>query len=171
MSNVKQEGYLFVYGTLKKGQQRFPAIGGFVTDIEKVQLPGFCMYDLGAFPAIICTHSMDNVVIGELVKVDDIAAVLKRCDSIEGYIEGSKSNLYERVKVEVQDMDGFWMGTSHLPVYTYEFANHEQIIVNYSGKQLEEWPPKKVVEAELNVCPDCKGDEDECCCTDGREYK
>lgn len=143
MSNLKQEGYLFFYGTLKKGQKRFPSVGGFVTEIVKAQLPGFVMYDLGPFPAIMCTHSMDDVVIGELMKVDDIAAVLKRCDAIEGYIEGSKSNLYERVEVLIQDMDGFWMDLES-PVYTYEFSKHETLIVNYSGKQLEEWPPKEV---------------------------
>lgn len=148
MSKVKQEGKLFVYGTLKKGEQRFRSIEDYVTNIEKVKLPGFTLYDLGAFPAIICTHSMDDIVIGELVTVNDIEKVLAICDRIEGYKEDRKyGNLYNRIEVEVQTLDGYWMGEAS----TYEFANFKQLIVNYSGRQAVQWcrRSKEVVDEEV----------------------
>ncbi|MBZ0120715.1 MAG: gamma-glutamylcyclotransferase [Sandaracinaceae bacterium] len=72
---------VFVYGSLRRGERA----NGFLADAMFVGLartvPGFTLYDLGAFPAMVQTG--EGSVLGELYDVDD--ATLARLDRYEGH--------------------------------------------------------------------------------------
>jgi gamma-glutamylcyclotransferase (GGCT)/AIG2-like uncharacterized protein YtfP len=87
--------YLFVYGTLKRGESRhwilhdFPFLG-------RARAEGFVLYDLGPFPAMVLG---DGVVYGEVYEVSDEA--LKALDFVEG-----SPFLYRRELIDVVFEDG-----------------------------------------------------------------
>jgi len=85
---------IFVYGSLKRGfrlhyilaDQRF--VGDAIT------APGFRLYDVGAFPAMVADP--DGIAVqGELYEVDDDC--LAELDRVEG-----EGRLYERVEIKLQ---------------------------------------------------------------------
>ncbi len=98
---------LFVYGTLRPGEQRWPAIDKYVERVEQATLSGFTLYDLPAgYPAI---EPGDGVVTGALLHLEEelVDQALERADEIEGHVEGAPNSLYERVVVEVAGVSAY----------------------------------------------------------------
>jgi len=81
---------LFVYGTLKRGCCNHGQIAGQTFLGPAVTPPGFCLYDLGGYPAIVARPDSPTGVLGEVWSVD--AECLERLDRFEGVHEG----LYRR---------------------------------------------------------------------------
>lgn len=109
---------VFVYGTLKKGESREPALRQFAVKWVRAAILGFNIYDLGAFPAIDHSENGDQVF-GELVECHNPDRVLEVLDNIEGYYgPGHERNLYNReVVTAIQLSDGV-----RVPAFTYVFA-------------------------------------------------
>ncbi|MFS0864400.1 gamma-glutamylcyclotransferase [Fredinandcohnia sp. 179-A 10B2 NHS] len=91
---------VFVYGTLRKGEKNHYLLK------ESVCLSDNCwvfgeLHDTGyGYPVL--KPSTISKVIGEVYEVND--EILQRLDVLEGYTEGSQSNLYERIcQVVYQD--------------------------------------------------------------------
>ena len=87
---------LFVYGTLKRGcsNHRYMAGQRFIGLARTA--PGYRLYDLGGYPAMV-THPEDrDGVVGEVWSVDEDA--LRRLDRFEGVHEG----LYRRAPIPLQ---------------------------------------------------------------------
>lgn len=87
---------LFVYGTLKRGcaNHAYLADQKFVAAARTV--PGFRLFDLGGYPAIVASETDRFGVKGEVWEVD--AAGLERLDRFEGVHEG----LYRRDRVRLE---------------------------------------------------------------------
>jgi gamma-glutamylcyclotransferase (GGCT)/AIG2-like uncharacterized protein YtfP len=87
---------LFVYGTLKRGCSNHAQMDGqeFVGLARTV--PGFTLYDLGGYPAIVTAPDDRTGVVGEVWCVD--AEGLQRLDRFEGVHEG----LYRREQIALQ---------------------------------------------------------------------
>ena len=89
---------IFVYGTLKRNQRAnhilTDAGAQFLGDCE---LPGYALYDLGAYPAI--RKASYSKVFGELWSIDSDR--MAEMDSYE-----SEGSLYDRSKVTVIFSDG-----------------------------------------------------------------
>jgi gamma-glutamylcyclotransferase (GGCT)/AIG2-like uncharacterized protein YtfP len=88
---------LFVYGTLRPGQSRWPRIESMVLDTQSAMLRGFEMYDLPeGYPAVI---EGDGRIVGELLWAREGARddLLETTDRIEGYRPGDDSSLYQRI--------------------------------------------------------------------------
>lgn len=84
---------VFVYGTLRKGESNHHVIDG-ATLLEECSWTSGELYDTGAgYPAMF--ESSDRVVYGEIYEVDD--TYLSRIDVLEGFQEGRRANLYDRV--------------------------------------------------------------------------
>jgi gamma-glutamylaminecyclotransferase len=85
---------VFVYGTLLRGEHnhRFLRNSQFIGEAQTT--PGFALYDLGYFPAMV--RADEGVVHGEVFEVDD--ATLRALDRLEGY-----PILYQRVLVDLAD--------------------------------------------------------------------
>lgn len=84
---------VFVYGTLRKGESNHSIIEEANLKEKHCWTTGE-LYDTGAgYPALF--QSGEGVVYGELYEVDD--KLLARIDVLEGFQEGRKANLYERV--------------------------------------------------------------------------
>jgi gamma-glutamylaminecyclotransferase len=84
---------VFVYGTLKRSGSNHAFLAGQkFLGVARTQ-PGFTLYSLGDFPAMVRAPGDVEGVAGELWAVDD--ACLKELDRLEGLDEG----LYERVDV------------------------------------------------------------------------
>lgn len=107
---------LFVYGTLKQGfgnnrvmraskDADGKAIGDSVFLCE-ASLPGYEMYSLGGFPAIVPTEDKNSVVIGELWRVVS-ANQWRNIDALEGCRNGGidEGNMYNRIKVKVMSKE------------------------------------------------------------------
>lgn len=87
---------LFIYGTLKRGCSNHAHLAGqqFVGPARTV--PGFSLYDIGGYPAIVADAGDRGGVAGEVWRVD--AAALARLDRFEGLHEG----LYRREPIALQ---------------------------------------------------------------------
>lgn len=89
---------LFIYGTLKTGFSRNSVLTDGIFGIgRKIQnkiktVPGYRLYDLGAFPALVA--SKNGIVEGELWEVDDV--LLSIIDQIEGH-----PHAYRRTPIEL----------------------------------------------------------------------
>ena len=118
---------LFVYGTLRPGQQRWPAIEFFVARSEPATLSGFTLYDLPAgYPAI---EPGDGTVVGTLLhlEAERVEEAISKADAIEGYREGDGQSLYERVEVEVAGVSA----------YTYVYHPNRQADLRERGRLVE----------------------------------
>lgn len=104
---------VFVYGTLKRGQCRERCWPFRPTSVEPAWILG-SLFDLGPFPAL-CQGT--DRVLGEVwtIAEEHLAGTLRELDAIEGYT-GRKDDLYRRVEVEYQTLDGK-AGTA----YTYRY--------------------------------------------------
>lgn len=85
--------HVFVYGTLKRGGSNHAFLAGQKFLGEARTQPGFTLYSLGDFPAMVRAPGDREGVTGELWAVDDVC--LDELDRLEGLDEG----LYERVDV------------------------------------------------------------------------
>ncbi|MBM7702262.1 gamma-glutamylcyclotransferase [Metabacillus iocasae] len=84
--------YVFVYGTLRKGESNHDLLKDAHLVAEQAYTQG-ALYDSGrGYPAMT---TGDGVVYGELYEVNDLE--LKALDQLEGYKAGSPTNEYERI--------------------------------------------------------------------------
>ncbi len=81
MSHATPLHYLFVYGTLKRGQPYHAELGGARFVRDAVTLAGFRLYDLGPFPGLVRVRA-GLAIRGELFEVT--LAELERLDHFEG---------------------------------------------------------------------------------------
>lgn len=93
LDRQENKNYVFVYGTLKKGQPRHEIlIDGNAEFVDEAVLEGYEMYDTGYYPGIV---EGKGVIYGEVYKVsDDLIEVLD-------IIEGVDYNLFKREAVVV----------------------------------------------------------------------
>ena len=96
---------LFVYGTLMRGELRYPALGARHPEcVLPAQVPGRLL-DLGSFPGLVCDS--DGRVDGEFVSFDDIERLLREVDQIECFHGwGAEESLYRRILVGADVGDG-----------------------------------------------------------------
>lgn len=88
---------IFVYGTLKRGGCNHSFLAGQQFLGKASTTPGFTLYSLGDYPAMVRDTVDAPGVEGELWAID--AACLARLDELEGVTEG----LYERVPIPLAD--------------------------------------------------------------------
>lgn len=94
--------YVFVYGTLRKGDSRSGVLDGCKRLHEVAFADGFQMLNFGGFPGIVPGNGR---IVGEIYEVDE--ATLSRLDAIEGYREADPENsLYIRQEIDAYYEDG-----------------------------------------------------------------
>ena len=103
-----QKEYLFVYGTLKKGEKSHFFLKN-AQFLGRARLSGFNLYNLGEYPGI---KRGSGVVIGEVYALDK--ELLKIIDEYEE--EGKE---YKRTCVEVEMENG-----RNLKVWIYEYLGY-----------------------------------------------
>ena len=87
---------LFVYGTLKRACSNHGQMAGQAFIGPARTVPGYTLYDLGGYPAIVEDASDRAGVVGEVWSID--RAALERLDRFEGVHEG----LYRRAPIALQ---------------------------------------------------------------------
>jgi len=94
---------VFVYGTLMRGESRFPALVAHEpTRILTAYGPG-SLYDLENFPGLVLTGQRELLVEGEFVRFERVEEALGALDAIEGFRGfGRPGSLYERTLVDVE---------------------------------------------------------------------
>lgn len=92
---------LFVYGTLKPGEERWSAIADLVQDVGTARAAGTLVATPHGWPVV--TFGGDGTVHGHLLRPRAGARdeLLERCDRIEG-----EGELFRRVVVPVDGPDG-----------------------------------------------------------------
>lgn len=94
----------FVYGTLKVGGRFAKGFDNSRLKSTTAVLSGFNLYDLGWFPGI---KEGDGEVHGELHEYDNVGAVTKELDRIEGFSENDKTgSLFVRKRLPVKTDKG-----------------------------------------------------------------
>jgi gamma-glutamylcyclotransferase (GGCT)/AIG2-like uncharacterized protein YtfP len=94
--------YVFVYGTLRKGDSRFGVLDDSKCIAKVAHADGFEMLHLGGFPGIVPGNGR---IVGEVYEIDE--DTLARLDSIEGYREDDpKHSLYIRQEIDAYYEDG-----------------------------------------------------------------
>lgn len=88
---------LFVYGTLKRGCCNHGHLAGQTYVGPARSKPGFILYDLGGYPAIVAEPGVREGVVGEVWSVD--ARTLAALDEFEGVHEG----LYRREPLPLEE--------------------------------------------------------------------
>lgn len=89
---------IFVYGTLKQGFPNSYLLKDSTYIGKAITVDKFCMYDLGAFPAVADTPKISKIE-GEVYEIDK--ATLISLDMLEGY-----PNLYTRTLINVKTEKG-----------------------------------------------------------------
>lgn len=118
---------LFVYGTLRPTESRWPAIQEYVADFEPATLTGYTIYSLPqGYPAI---EPGDGEVAGTLLHLapEHLRQAIAKADEIEGFVEGSPRSLYERVVVELAD----------IAAYTYVFHPNRRDYLRTHGEVID----------------------------------
>ena len=103
--------HLFVYGTLRDGEERSVKLSEFSSNIEKNCKVRGRLIDLpGGYPGLT---SGDGSVVGEIHHTPDIENTLEKLDEIEGFNGyGEKDPLFRRVLTYSND----------IPCWTYVYA-------------------------------------------------
>src|SRR5262245_11739888 len=96
--------YLFVYGTLKRGESNHTLLAGQVFVREATTAPAYRLHDCGPHPALVEAAEHGRSIRGEVYLVQ--AAAFDRLDILEG-----APAVYRLVPVSLLDCD--------LPVWTY----------------------------------------------------
>ena len=112
---------IFVYGTLRNGYGNYNHYLRDRTEKEVLGAIRGTMYDVGAFPAVVCG---DGRVIGELmhIKPADYVNTMRNCDQLEGYYADADYGMYVRQKIDVVTVKGMvqaWIYIWNLPTYGY----------------------------------------------------
>lgn len=115
----------FVYGTLMRGESRFPAMAAH--GIERVLLargPGRLFDTTEDYPALqLRGAGQDDIVLGEFVSVAGFEAARAALDVLEGFAgRGNPDNEFERVLVDV-DVGGKRLMTA----WTYVAADRRPV--------------------------------------------
>jgi len=87
---------VFVYGTLKRGFSNHRQLAGQKFVGEARTTPGFSLFDLNGFPALIAWPEDRAGVTGEVWSID--SAALRKLDAFEGLHEG----MYRREPIQLQ---------------------------------------------------------------------
>ncbi|MGD8370272.1 MAG: gamma-glutamylcyclotransferase [Syntrophobacterales bacterium] len=101
-------GYVFVYGSLKRGEPLYflEDIQDFRLEVLPAKVRGGLLYNLGLFPGMIL-KSNGGAVMGEVHRFLKIETVLGILDQVEEYYgEEDPHNLYRRVKYRAELLDG-----------------------------------------------------------------
>jgi gamma-glutamylcyclotransferase (GGCT)/AIG2-like uncharacterized protein YtfP len=124
---------VFVYGTLKRGEQRGSRWPRAALRIQPAWVFGE-LYDLGPYPALVPNLGLaaaDHRILGELWELtpDDMPETLRVLDAIEGY-SNAADDLYSRQVVEVHC--GIQTGSDEQQVkkaFTYFYARRSELRV------------------------------------------
>jgi gamma-glutamylcyclotransferase (GGCT)/AIG2-like uncharacterized protein YtfP len=100
--------WLFVYGTLMRGECRHGALGGRmnVLEVEPAEVPGR-LVNCGTYPGFLNDPGGGSVVKGELVRMRDVKETLALVDRIEGFLgDAQPDSLFDRTLVEARTATG-----------------------------------------------------------------
>ena len=90
--------YVFIYGTLKRGERNHRLLAGERFVGEAVTEPLYRLYDCGAYPALVEDAANGRAVRGEVYLVDP--PTLRRLDALE-----AAPHLYQLLPVQVANFD------------------------------------------------------------------
>lgn len=98
----------FLYGTLMRGECRFPALARFDVRCALLARAFGRLVDLGSFPGLVdAAGGTGEMVEGEFVRVADVEGATRALDAIEGFRGfGVAGSLYRRKLIEVDVGDG-----------------------------------------------------------------
>jgi gamma-glutamylcyclotransferase (GGCT)/AIG2-like uncharacterized protein YtfP len=98
---------LFVYGTLMRGECRFPILRQFGLKCTLLAQVSGRLLDLESFPAMIDAASPESYVRGDFVRVEEIDSLIPRLDAVEGFAGfGHPLSFFRRVLVSVEVGEG-----------------------------------------------------------------
>lgn len=109
--------YVFVYGTLKKGQRNHDRFCGDALTIEPAVTTGRLYHLPYGFPAMF--DAPDGQVFGEVMTFPDTRRTLERLDHLEGYRPGDGRSHYIRMKKTATILDN----VKKVVVWAYVYPN------------------------------------------------
>jgi gamma-glutamylcyclotransferase (GGCT)/AIG2-like uncharacterized protein YtfP len=123
--------WVFVYGTLKRGQPNHRLVARFVREVREGRVTGV-LVDLGGYPGWL---PGDGVVRGELLRLEPGGVALRGLDELEDFFgPGDPRNEYERVLVAVVTDDGL------VEAWAYRYAGPVEGVPRLPGGV---WPAEE----------------------------
>jgi gamma-glutamylcyclotransferase (GGCT)/AIG2-like uncharacterized protein YtfP len=121
-AQVRTVEHLFVYGTLRRGFRTpmHPLLERYATHCGSAWVHGV-LFDLGAYPGLLCDNRAERRVSGELYRLHDPEQLLRRLDHYEGCSPGFRQPTeYVREAVRAEGPDGqtvsVWVYLYNLPI-------------------------------------------------------
>jgi gamma-glutamylcyclotransferase (GGCT)/AIG2-like uncharacterized protein YtfP len=127
-----ETGYLFVYGTLKRGQSAYcllkPEARFICTGVMRGRL-----YDQGFYPVALAATEPDQEFAGEVYELSDPPSLLEALDRYEGVgAQSAGSEGYFRTQADVLGCNG-----NTYRAWVYLFAGRVG-----GSRRIFEWPPE-----------------------------
>jgi gamma-glutamylcyclotransferase (GGCT)/AIG2-like uncharacterized protein YtfP len=98
---------LFAYGTLMRGESRFPCLKPFGLQCTLLAETYGRLADLGTFPALLEDRGHDRLVQGDFLRLERSGPALELLDRVEGFQGfGAGGSLFRRTLTEVAVGDG-----------------------------------------------------------------
>ncbi len=98
---------LFVYGTLLRGESRFPLLSGHEIECAVLAETFGQLADLGDYPALFNLDSTNSIVRGEFIRLKQLPSALRKLDMVEGFRGfGLSRSLFRRTRINVDVGDG-----------------------------------------------------------------
>lgn len=114
--------HFLVYGTLRPGCGNYDNYFPYVMhSVQTVRIPGFAMFGVEYFPYAVRAGDNDSIectLITITDTPDNVRYLTKGLDALEGYEVGSSFNHYDRIMVEVGEIN------AHLYVASDTFRDH-----------------------------------------------
>jgi gamma-glutamylcyclotransferase (GGCT)/AIG2-like uncharacterized protein YtfP len=126
---------LFVYGTLRRGEERHPVLLRHAATGGETATTAGTLLDLGAYPGLI-VDGPESSVVGELYAAADQDALFAELDEIESFRGfGRPGSVYRRAIVRVRERE------SRSPLaWTYVYTGPERLTRDRLGR-LARFPP------------------------------
>lgn len=97
----------FVYGTLLRGESRFPVLQGFGLECVLLAQASGQLLDLGTFPGLVNPNSAETHVEGEFVRLRAPGKAVQELDRVEGFLGfGRPGSLFRRALCQVHVGEG-----------------------------------------------------------------
>jgi gamma-glutamylcyclotransferase (GGCT)/AIG2-like uncharacterized protein YtfP len=119
-----KSGRVFVYGSLKRGKQLYfiEELTALRQEVLPARLHNAVLYDLGPYPGMLIKPG-GGFVLGEVHRFRPMSEAMAILDDVEEYYgEGDPNNLYRRVELEAELLNG----NGFIACWAYEYVGSLQ---------------------------------------------
>ena len=128
---------LFVYGTLRRGEERFPVLERHRARLVFTGSTRGTLYDLGSYPGLRVGEG-NSAVVGEVYACEALGELLREIDAIEGFLGfGVPGSVYRRAIATVARAAG---GSALAWTYAFERGPNAAVVAGGDWRKRQHVP-------------------------------